>query len=85
VPKKSSDERAPREETGSHLKEKSKSRSVSRGKRGSIFDRLSGRKEESKEEPAKGEEPTAEAAAPAAAEATPAGKQISWMLVTCIH
>lgn len=70
APKKSTEERAPREENGT--KEKSKSRSVSRGKRGSIFDRLSGKKEESKEEPAKKEEPATEAAAPATTEAAPA-------------
>jgi hypothetical protein len=58
TPSKKSDERATREENGTT---KSKSRSLSRGKRGSIFDRLSGKKEEVKDEAKEGEAPSAEA------------------------
>jgi hypothetical protein len=63
TPSKKSDERATREENGTT---KSKSRSLSRGKRGSIFDRLSGKKEEAKDETKdKKDEPSKDAEAPA--------------------
>jgi hypothetical protein len=58
TPSKKSDERATRDENGTT---KSKSRSLSRGKRGSIFDRLSGKKEEVKDETKDAEAPPAEA------------------------
>ena len=70
TPSKKSDERATREENGTT---KSKSRSLSRGKRASIFDRLAGKKEEAKEESkdeakdeTKKDEPAKDAEAPAA-------------------
>ena len=66
TPSKRSDERATREENGTT---KSKSRSLSRGKRGSIFDRLSGKKEEVKDE-SKKDEPVKDAEAPATEAAT---------------
>jgi hypothetical protein len=63
---KKSDERETRENNGTN---KSKSRSLSRGKRGSIFDRLAGKKDEVKEEAkeavGKKDEPAKDVEAPA--------------------
>ena len=76
TPSKKSEERTTREENGTT---KSKSRSLSRGKRGSIFDRLSGKKEEVKDE-AKKDEPAKDAEAPATEAATD-GECLSTMSV----